>query len=357
VTTPPAQIKEMIPTLALLLRRNFSGFEERARSRGFEWEQFGDFLGRNQIAGTSYLLLAGSPVARDLDQGFLRSLKQGYVHQWAQTQRLLQSLQTLSDLLGDVGQEFLLLKGPYTADRFHGDVSARAFTDLDILVPTHGFAACEAKLQEAGFSRVSRVLLSKSLSKFFTHHFEFQKQGVSVELHWRLFNHPSVRMDEDRIFASSGRWQHGGREYRVLSDEYAVATQSIAIAKDIELGFANLKPMVDLFLMLRVLDGKIDWPSFWETCQCENVSRVVATVLRMCLTLFEAHHDCPRVSKTLETRAPDECDMGATAIMRLFHPARFRIHKRLWAMRLYELSTLRCLAWWARSLPFRLAVY
>ncbi len=348
--------KESVRATGFLLRRDFTSWAEQIRSRALDPSAFAAFLGTHQIAGTSYLLVSGSSEGKSIGAEFVQTLKRGYVHQWAKSQQLLRQLKSVFDLFAATNQEFILLKGPYTAERFYGDLSARAFLDLDLLVPPKAMAASEAQLCGAGFTKVSRVLGNKAISRFFTHHVEFQKPGVSLELHWCLFRHPSIRIDHECVWSSSGLWRHDGVEYRVLSDAYALEMQAVSIAKDIELGTANLKPMVDLYMMLTALDTKLDWRDFLRHCEKENVLRVVATIIQMCLTLFGARDDCPRASAALQRTNQDQTPMDWSTIYPLFEPGH-RVQKRLWALRLFEMSALGYLGWWAVSLPFRVATY
>jgi hypothetical protein len=84
--------------------------------------------------------------------------------------------------LGDAGISAVPLKGPFLAERLHGDVAMRLSHDIDVLVTRGTLRNAVATLEELGYVR-PRV--SDELPKL--HHiFGHPELGLEVELHWRV---------------------------------------------------------------------------------------------------------------------------------------------------------------------------
>lgn len=99
--------------------------------------------------------------------------------------RMTLGLHRAVDALGRRGLPALLLKGPALAERLYGDVSARLYEDLDLLVPRDRLPEAAAVLEEAGWrptspppvgtpARPGRTLVSPG--------------GVECELHGAAFD-------------------------------------------------------------------------------------------------------------------------------------------------------------------------
>jgi hypothetical protein len=116
----------------------------------------------------------------------------------------------------------------------------------------------------------------------------------------------------------------------------------------------TLKAFADLYAITRAFDAKQAWESFFAARAREHTARTAAAMLALMLSIFDA---------TGEFRTLDACpdrSGGAPAPAGLVDRIAMRrrsLGDRLWAVGLYETSLLRAGAWWALSLPFRVAAH
>jgi hypothetical protein len=164
------------------------------------------------------------------------------LQQERQTRRstvLLDRLAGIADRFAAAGQAFILMKGAYLAERYYGDIAAREFIDLDLLVPMADRRRASRLLESAGYAMRSRMIGGEAVASFFVHGFDFVAGKINLDLHWRLSRHPSLRIDEARLWQERRAYALGDREYAVLSDEHELVFQALSLVRDIERGRPN----------------------------------------------------------------------------------------------------------------------
>lgn len=118
---------------------------------------------------------------RELDPRFVAAVD----GQLAFTRRDSLSKQMLTwrllKLLRASGVTAIPLKGPFLAERLHGDAGARGSHDIDLMVAAHEMRRAVAVIEGAGYVR-PRV--SDELPRL--HHIFEAEEAPPVELHWRL---------------------------------------------------------------------------------------------------------------------------------------------------------------------------
>lgn len=102
--------------------------------------------------------------------------------------------------------EVLPLKGPVLAEALYGDVTMRAYNDLDLLVCREDFQRAEALLLDRGFSAGT---VNDSERKF-------SRGGVLVELHFDITSPQIFRFDLDGIWSRSRRENFRGKPIHVM---------------------------------------------------------------------------------------------------------------------------------------------
>ena len=177
---------------------------------------------------------------------------------------ILDALASLAAIFSAASQPFLLLKGPYLAARYYGDPDGREFVDLDLLVPGADRARAWRLLETAGYRRRSRVLGGERMTSFFVHGFDFANGNASVDLHWHLMRHPSVRVDERRLWSEHDQYTVGGTPFGVLSTGHEVVFQALSLLRDIERGRPKSKNVVDLVQVVAASDDTMDWEALFE---------------------------------------------------------------------------------------------
>lgn len=277
--------------------------------------------------------------------------------QRARSRLLLEALPQLSDKFSSAGLPLLLLKGPYLASRFYGDIDAREFVDLDLLVPGASRARACRLLESAGYTRRSRVVLGESLTSRFVHGFDFALGGANVDLHWCLSRHPSIHMDESGLWQGRQSYPVAGRVYDVLGDGHEVVFEALSLLRDIERGRPKIKNVLDLIQVASAIDASIDWDGLLDRGRTNGTFGPLVNVLGLCLDGADAHDLAPRLSAAL-ARHDDRLVRARPSGSPLgFAPAALTIGNKGWSARVYDTPAITWFLWWALSLPFRMAVH
>jgi hypothetical protein len=349
--------QQSLSLLSLLLKGDHDAAAYRLQQGAVPVDDFARFVARHQLQCTVFSLLEGSSGRPSFPQHWVDQLRTLSLRQRARQETLVCELVQLSALLTSAGQEFILLKGPYLAERFFGGIERRTFWDLDMLIRREHLAAVEHLLRRAGYVRRSTVLLHTALTTRFTHAFDFAKSSVTLDLHWRLSSQAAHDLDDDAIWWQRQAFVLRGQHVCVLSDEYDLVFNLISIFKDMERGSARLKPFVDLYFILRTVSRGLDWDAFVEQRQREQILGIVANVLALFLDFFKAWDTFPEVAAVVARQQGRLKVMLANDQRALLEASPGALRNKVWAAGLYDCSRLRVFAWWLVSLPFRLAVY
>ena len=116
-----------------------------------------------------------------------------------------------------------------------------------------------------------------------------------------------------------------------------------------------MRSFVDLFKILEELDGRIDWPAFFEDREREGLDAICSAVAHLFLGTFAASDWFRNLAVWLETREGAPEIKGAKP--RFLDSSTFGFRNKRWAFSLYPTSRAEVYGWWLLSLPFRLAVY
>ena len=270
---------------------------------------------------------------------------------------ILDALAGVAGTFSAASQPFLLLKGPYLAARYYGDLGGREFVDLDLLVPGADRARAWRLLETAGYRRRSRVLGGERLTSLFVHGFDFATGNASVDLHWCLMRHPSVRVDERRLWSEQVRYTVGGTPIGVLSTGHEIVFQALSLLRDIERGRPKGKNVVDLIQVVAASDDAMDWEALVERGRTDGTLGPLVNVLSLCLGAADAGDLAPRLDRTLGRRASRLVSARPADQPGRFEPAWMDAGNRWWAARAYDTTPLAWLLWWGASLPFRMAAH
>ncbi len=241
----------------------------------------------------------------------------------------------------------MFLKGPLFTQRYYGDIDARAMSDLDLLVRRPAeIPHVERVLRDAGFVRRSSLLFGRTLSQRFAHHVEYAQGDLHLELHWALQRQAGLRIDTARLWDTSESVDFRGRRYRVPSAEYDIVIQFLGVPADLLVGKLTLRPLVDVQRVLASATD-IDWPDFFARRRREGILTLSVAVLKALRDLFGHQVPLPSTPPAKRTPhlAPWFLDTGPP------------VRRRWTALQLYDAPLPATLAWWAVSLPVRLAVY
>ncbi|WP_417795817.1 nucleotidyltransferase family protein [Terasakiella pusilla] len=150
---------------------------------------------RHGLGATIYKRLKEDPVL-SLDKNLTTALAPELRLQKIRTLKYIAHLHALCDLFTQHDIRHLTLKGPALSQLIFKDALHRKSSDIDLLISPQDFDQCEALLLDQGYRRCHP---SGPLSPFKMKMFQkrdnaagYVKDGVLVELHWRLFSNPEL---------------------------------------------------------------------------------------------------------------------------------------------------------------------
>lgn len=348
---------EDIRLLVRLARRDVAGIERCLRMRSDSLDRLAEMAVTHGLSVVLLHALENVPTRATISRAHLDAMEARRRRQQTRLPILLKALATLADRFAAADQPFILLKGPYLAARLYGNVSGREFFDLDLLVPLADRARAVRLLAAAGYTRRSRVLFGEGLTSFFVHGFDFSAGDAHLDLHWRLSRHPSLRLDETKIWTRRGSYPIDGRSYAVLSDEHEVVFAALSLLRDLGAGKAKLIKVLDLIQIVAATDASIDWDALLEAGRHDGTFGPLVNVLALYLEMTDAQDLAPRLAAALARYTNRRVPVHPADSPLCFRPVCFSLGNRLWSARAYDTTLTRWLLWWAVSLPFRKAVY
>ena len=159
----------------------------------------------------------------------------------------LGGLREVAPLLAAADAPFILLKGAaYLAD-LYTDAGARAFTDVDLLVPGEAVGPVARRLAAAGFAGAAGPEYPEDCR------FEMHRPGPApcrFEIHWRLGSGGRMRLDQQALWQRARAATVEGVACRLLAPDDALLFH-VGHAADHYFG-ATLKWALDLREMLRL---------------------------------------------------------------------------------------------------------
>lgn len=236
----------------------------------------------------------------------------------------------------------LLIKGLCVAERFYGDLHRRHQFDVDVLVRPTDFEAAVAALAPLGFDTANERV-ARRLRKMRTRRPERAPQtvtarrpdGLKLDLHCRTKSRWIHGIDESRFWAQRRTLAIGGHEFETLSDEHALLLLLASICVDLRRGACRAKHLLDLDLMLRELEPRLDWEAFFAAHAQAGLDKVAVNVLAVFLTVWETAAELPRLAAALERRRRSiELDDGTEALRLTAWGPRQRSENRRWFQRL-----------------------
>jgi hypothetical protein len=350
--------REHLVPLRAVVKGRAADLERALRASGGDPEGFLSFCARHGLTGYVYRTLTELDLLTALPPRLRDSTRLLHIRQWARSERLARELAELHEACDRRGVDILCLKGPLLAQRFYGDIDARAMADLDVLVrDERDLDRVGRLLSESGYARAYGLFLGRRLSRYFTHHFQYCKGDIPVEVHWVFQRHFTFNIDYGRVWDSAAGVSFRGRVYRAPSVEYELVLRIIGALTDLQIGGLTLRAFVDMYKILTSIGDDIDWDEFFAQRRRERIFSSSTYFLRLLFDIFDCRAELGRLGDYLERShgsARPSLDIGFQGAL---HSDHLSWRQKLAALRLYDTSLAGALGWWALSLPFRLAVY
>lgn len=315
------------------------------------------FAHRHQLGAFVYFALQRLGLSPLLPRPVLVAAKASALRERTRIEALTALLLELADLSDAAGLDLLFIKGPLFSKRFYGDVAARGVADLDLLLhDSADLPRLDHLLRAQGFARVTHLPIGRRLTRLFAHHVEYRRDALPLDVHWVLQRHFTFDIDAQRIRDTAVRVRLGERDYPTTADEYELVLQALGVITDLQVGKLTLRPFVDIYQILRCLNGSFDWPSFFERRAEEKIRRPTIFALTLTLDVLACRDLFPDLAAQLAARRTS-APPTAPALAAVLHSRPLAWRHKLLALRTYETPLPAALAWWLLSLPFRLAIY
>lgn len=262
------------------------------------------------------------------------------------------SVEALCELFDEVRRELaqagvpaVLMKGLSLAERLYGGLDRRPQFDVDVLVPRRLFKAAIRALRRRGFASAAYDLHSRTVVR---------GEG-KVDVHHALRWAPAYRLDERALWNDARDVTIAGRPVRTLSDEHTLVMLILNAFEDVGQGMVRLKQLLDLWLLVRNVDGTLDWQRFLERRARENLLAVSVNVLALVLDLFEARGLAPHLDAALRPHAGRLRHANRDAALALLAAPRKAPESFEWFASVYPGSVGRYLVWfWLGGFPANL---
>lgn len=310
-------------------------FYARLQSPDFDLDTFADFLNRHHLRDYVHPILNSDPARQLFPAHFLNDLERYHSKRKAHNEKLLSNLADIRTTLVNNGIDFLFLKGFYWGERFYGNLHRRRQSDLDLMVREKDRGRTIRVLTDIGFSRKPNQFVSERNQIRYDHALEFIKGDIALDLHWRLRYFPAFRIDYERVWETGQKFALGGKEYYTLSDENTLMFLIVSIIYDIERGAGKMKQLLDLYLALRSVGSGIDWESFLERRDRENLLKISVNVLAIILYLFECDEEFPQLAEAIQ-RCRDQIELrNREDALALMSRPRGNVTNVIWFCRVY----------------------
>ncbi|WP_123538509.1 nucleotidyltransferase domain-containing protein [Halosimplex salinum] len=240
-----------------------SGRLEAASDTALDWDRLEELARRHRVRPIAYHVRSehhSDGVPRDRLGQWTEQLERN-------TKRNLQlsaELCALLEAFDERGVRALPYKGPAVAAEAYGDVSAREFGDLDVIISKPDFEAAKRVLRDRGYEIQYESPTTDGLSRAqeslvlqFGRGFEFvsEDRRVSVDLHWRFLPpRSSFPVDFDDVWARRQTVSVAGRDVPKLSTEDTVLLLCVHGTRH---GLQLLRGVCDLGALIE--RSEIDW--------------------------------------------------------------------------------------------------
>jgi hypothetical protein len=284
-TAPRAEME-----LLLCCTRSRASTETTKRIRAaarkeIDWVQFIRLVLRHDMLPLTYRNLhVNCPDI--VPSGVLEPLRARHEAESAEGRALAEELVGILGVLESEGIPAVPFKGPALAVRLNGNLSLRAFGDLDILIDEENVLRTRRVLFDRGYApeRVN----TGDLSQFLGEHHEmlfYRTDGqVRLDLHWRFTSRSAcLAGDPERFLRHLEAVSVAGAELRSLRLETYLLVLSMHAAKH---QWVQLKLICDIAEILAVPD--LDWEFVLREAHDLGLKRVLGTGLLLAQDLLEA---------------------------------------------------------------------
>jgi len=253
----------------------------RLPASGVDFQRAAELAQDHGVVPRVFVALCGKIGAAQLEP--LRRLYDANVRK---AMLLTRELLRIYEAFNGRGIEVLPYKGPALACQLYGDVAARQFSDLDLLVRGGDVQKARAALNDLGYNQ-ARPLTARQESAHLHAGYEYTFDGApgrnAVELKWAIVpRFYAVDIDIAQFFARAKAVQIADRPLTTLCPEDALLVLCIHAAKH---QWSELSWLCDLRQMIYACD--LDWYAVRQRASGFGISRIVEITFLLTEELLE----------------------------------------------------------------------
>lgn len=239
---------------------------QQARQSGWSWEAVAACAFGEGLAPLLYARISPTGLWPEIPPAVRAELALACEASAIRSAALLTALEELLDRLGRAGVPVLLLKGAALAGALYGDPALRPMRDLDLLVPETDVSRALDVLIACGYT-VAHAEPRPGSALAWENELLLTRPaviGVSVELHWRLFDAPFYgrRLPVAWFWETAEPITAGAARALTLGPE----AQFLYLAGHLMLHHRGqgLRWWLDLAELLRRDEGALDWADLFS---------------------------------------------------------------------------------------------
>ncbi len=222
-----------------------------------DWDRFIDLANRNGVIALCRQNITEAGIDKLIPSGCLGTLHSAYLKSLARNTFLYSQLAEVISLAKEEGIKVVLLKGAALEKTVYGNTGLRQMTDIDLLVRQEDAIRLRKKLLNNGFESAPLIspLFEKHIFPYGKHLPEMYRNGISVELHFRLFEDPGNPLTRE-MFDTAHKLENENEIY--IPDPLLFFLYLIKHLDEHEKeGTSQLRLYTDLAVMLSCYRGKI----------------------------------------------------------------------------------------------------
>jgi len=211
------------------------------------------------------------------------------------------------DALGAAGVECIPYKGPVTASQAYGDITAREFEDLDVVLRQRNVKRANEVVQGLGYQARFPSIHTHGTSAALVpgeYNYSNPERRTILELHTELtLRHFPRRVDLDAFVSRAVNVDLGGRAMRTFAPEDALIFLAVHAAKD---SWQKLVWITDVAELMQS-NPKLNWTAAIQRAREVGAQRMLHVSLALASELFDA-------KLPMEVAASVQADAGAAAL-------------------------------------------
>jgi hypothetical protein len=246
---------------------------ERLLGQGYHWKNFISLVEHHRVVPHVYRRLAS--YSFKLPAGEFAALQSIYKQNARKALWFTSELVRIVQHLESQGIRAIPYKGPALAQALYGDVTARQFGDLDILVSPEDVREARCALARLGYKptiQLSAPLEREYIAAGYEYSFDGESGRHLLELQWRILpRFYSVDCDFAGFLEKAEKIDLGGHSFNTLGAEDLVLVLCLHAAKHVWVQLSWLCDLAEL-----ATSPQVDWNATWQRARELGVRRIVA---------------------------------------------------------------------------------